>query len=572
MASSFPMIEVDEALRLVLLQAAPLAAEALPLVFQGASPVVGGVLIEDVRAKAAHPPFPAAISDGYALRAADSQKGKVLRVLQRASGLAGSRAAQTLGADECAYVATGAPLPQGADAVVPHESVAEAVDGASIVLKTAVSAGSDVRAVGSDHHAGEVLLHAGAVLRAWDVAIIAAAGFGAATVHKRPVVTVFSTGDELADPVADAPVDAECMVYDANRVSLLALLSSRGDFDGGAVCVDGGLVGDDRVAVKAAVLRGVAGGDVVVTTGGVSVGRADVVKGVLEELGAVVHFGRLNMKPGKPTTFATFETTDAHGQPKRVLFFALPGNPVSALVTAQLLVVPALKRLRGVPFMRCGPPHLKAEMAHNEYRRVKLSADGGGLVATDTGSQRSSRLLSMRDATALAWVPAARPGAPSVGRGATVDVLLIAPVIDRPHSNFFRTLRQPDLRQPDAAPVSMPAGCAFRLAVCGFEDSAMIKSLIAHEDAESPVVFLEGSSETAFEPVEDGCRRCPGLESAMRDALKPEVCHPTARIMGKSLHIKLARDTMLAAKALSAVLPALARIITMLEEVMVEEA
>ncbi|KAH8056027.1 molybdopterin molybdotransferase [Aureococcus anophagefferens] len=391
--SKYPMVSIEEAVGAVMDAVAPLEPERVPLVRKSV--------------------------DGYAFQAS----GQVMKLrLEDRPALCGAPfSGRPLGSMDCCYVATGAPLPNLADCVAKEEDC-EVSAGQKTVVVPALPPRTDVRVPGSDWDAGDVLCEKGTVVAPADLAILAAAGHHEVAAHRLPKVVVFSTGDELWSPEAGHKYDQRTMVRDANRYGLIGLLGGHGEGQAGAEVHDGGIVEDKEFALRSALREAVKHYDVVVTTGGASVGRADHAKAVLEAADrGTVHFGRLHMKPGKPTTFATLDAgsfdKDEKGREKRWLF-ALPGNPVSALVRLAL------------------DHDLPLDGARPEYHRVSLEyrddGDGardwsaapyrfrraaGSLAATSTGNQRSSRLLSMRGAHALACVPE-RGRAPLVAAGA----------------------------------------------------------------------------------------------------------------------------------------------------------
>ena len=438
------MVAVDDALATVLEHTAPLPTEHVPLLTNGRR---GAAALprDSVKAAAPFPTPRAAISDGYCC-AANGQE-QTLRD-DGAKQLAGTRATP-LQQGACRYITTGAPLPEGADAVAKQEHCSR--NGAEVSLP-ALKPGADVREIGSDWASGDELCPNDT----FD-SVRHSHPRGGRTrlveVYRRPRVRVFSSGAELH---VDGPFDATRQIKDANRAGLISLLSDGSSFGGNAVVEDGGVLPDDLDAWNEALGDALSTCDVVVTTGGASVGRADFAKKALEGASrSVVRFGRLHMKPGKPTTFATLDSRsfsdDVEGEKRWA--FALPGNPVSALTTASLLVVPCLKRLQGVARSSCGPAELPVTLSSSvsldavrpEFHRVALSlrapaADApycvrhsGDIVAASTGVQRSSRLLSMRGAHALACLPErgrarlVAPGATSsLPAGTTVPGLLIA--------------------------------------------------------------------------------------------------------------------------------------------------
>jgi gephyrin len=333
------------------------------------------------------------------------------------------------------YITTGARVPPGADAVVKIEETSAmgaaataGEDEERVHIDVSVPlAGMNVRQVGSDMAVGELLLSAGQLIGAAEVGMLATAGVLAVQCFRRPVVGVLSTGSELVDPLSSAPLSGS-QVRDSNRVALLAALKADG-YD----ALDLGIVGDTEAALRAKLLEAVALADVLITSGGVSMGDADLVKPMLAELGTV-HFGRLNMKPGKPTTFATVPR--AHGRGK-ALVFGLPGNPSSCLVAKALFVDPCLRRLQGDSSQQCLHTQMQAALAGGalrldperaEYHRgvLQVHAGTGAVTVRSTGNQRSSRLLSMRASNCLICLP---QGPGTVAEGAQVTALLTSSAV-----------------------------------------------------------------------------------------------------------------------------------------------
>jgi molybdenum cofactor synthesis domain-containing protein len=421
--SPYPLVSVEEALAAILRRVAPLPAGAEPL-----SGALGLVLAGDVHAPAAQPPFPAAIVDGFALRTADGAAPRRLAGEQ----MAGYVSLIAVEPGTAVRITTGAPVPPGGDAVVMVERADEADGWVTPHPGQNLQPGAGIRAIGADVQAGQRVLAAGQVLGPAELGMLASLGMDSAPVHRRPVVGVFSTGDELVEP--GEPLGAG-QIYDSNRATLLAAVSQAGGRP-----LDLGIVRDRPGELEQALAAALTRADILVTSGGVSMGELDLLKPLLARA-AQVHFGRVRMKPGKPLTFATLPVhrTDGAIDPSRPArpIFALPGNPVSSLVTFQLFVRPAMRRMAG--HVAAGLPQVSAVLGHEfrldperpEYHRVTLRRDGGRFVAVSTGSQASSRLLSAAGANGLLVLEQAEGILPA---GAERPVLLLddAWLIPRP--------------------------------------------------------------------------------------------------------------------------------------------
>ncbi len=404
------MVSIAEALRTIEAHAAPLGVEEIDILAErtpGAPSPAGRVLAEDVYAAAPLPDVPKSAVDGYAVRAEDGLAPR--RVLGEIT--AGGDAGLVVEPGTAVRIMTGAPLPPGADAVIMVEQTEER-DG-TLQIARALSAGDAVHAVGQDIAAGQLVLERGATLGAPEIGLLATVGRTRVKVYRRPVVAVLATGDEVFDPDAE-PIPGG--VRDSNRYALLA--AAR---EAGCETISLGIARDDEALQRQAILRGLEQADVLITSGGVSMGTRDLIKPLLAELGTV-HFGRIAFKPGKPTTFAT-----VGGR----MVFGLPGYPVSSLVSFEVFVRPALRRLQG----DARPERPKAQVAlldpirpspdRPEYQRAIVSLDGGRLVARTTGAQGSSRLLSLRGANALLLVP---PGERTYQPGEELEALLTGPL------------------------------------------------------------------------------------------------------------------------------------------------
>jgi molybdopterin molybdotransferase len=395
--SPFPMLPVDEALALVAAQT-PL----LPVEHTHGLLADGRVLAEDIIAPAPMPDLPKSTVDGYAVRAADGVRAR--RVLGELT--AGGEQGGVVEAGTATRIMTGAPLPPGADAVVMVEQTDEQ-DGV-LTVQREPRPGDYILRPGTDMEAGQIVLPRGTVLGAAEIGLLATVGRPTVAVYRQPVVAVLSTGDEVVEPDAPLPPGA---VRDSNRYALMAAARAAG-----CRAVSVGLACDDYATIKELITRGLDEADLLLTSGGASMGTHDLVKPILGELGQM-HFGRVFFKPGKPTGFATVGEK---------LAFTLPGNPASALVSFEVFVRPALRRMQGDPHPH--RPLLTVAVAdairpsdRPEYQRVVIGLEDGRFVARSTGSQLSSRLLSLRDANGLLVVP---PGDQPLPAGTALPALL----------------------------------------------------------------------------------------------------------------------------------------------------
>ncbi|HET8626130.1 MAG TPA: gephyrin-like molybdotransferase Glp [Thermomicrobiales bacterium] len=400
------MIGVDEALRHVLD-----AAAALPPTRVALAEAFGLVLSEPVVAQEDLPPFPAATMDGYAVVAADGAGWREL-IGEQTAGYVADLAVRP---GTVARITTGAPVPPGADAVVMVERTRE-VDGRVEIQQERIAAGENIRPIGVDLARGQQVMDAGAALGPAETGLLASLGYAEVLVHPRPRVALLSTGDELVEP---GQTPGAGQIRDSNRYALACALAALG-----VPVVRSAIAPDEEGPLRGELTGALAAADVLITSGGVSMGQLDLVKVLLDEL-AEVQFGRLFMKPGKPLHFAIARGAD------RKLVFGLPGNPVSALVGFEIFVRPALLRLAGHP--RPLRPRVRVTLAHGitpgdrpEFQRaVVRQGPDGRLVATTTGAQASSRLASLLGANALLALPARRE---PFAAGEEVEALLTGPL------------------------------------------------------------------------------------------------------------------------------------------------
>ena len=381
MRAMAPLLSIDEALARVLARTRPLESERVPL-----AEAAGRVLAEDVVAGVDLPPFASSAMDGFAIRAADVP-GRLPVVHRIPAGLPAARA---LAGGEAMQISTGGAVPDGADSVVQLELVVEKDN--DIEVAAPVPEGANVRPAGGDIRAGDPLLGTGTALGAAQIGALAAAGVTEVSCGRRPLVAVLSTGTELRPPgVALGPGQ----IYESNGPMLAAALRAAG------ALVDAiPPVLDDEDAHRAALARGLEA-DVLVTSGGVSVGPHDLVRRVLGELGVTEDFWGVSVRPGKPLAFGTRADT---------LVFGLPGNPVSALVAVELFVRPALRALQG---LEPGPHYergrLAAALRRNERRdelaRARRGREGDEVVLQPVTGQESHMIARAAGADALVLVP-----------------------------------------------------------------------------------------------------------------------------------------------------------------------
>lgn len=371
---------------------------------------MGRVATRDIVAELAVPPFRASAMDGYACRHSDlAMPAARLQIAGRS--LAGHPGPDELSNGSCQYITTGARVPDSADTVVQQEDVT-VHDDAAITIDECPRRGENVRAIGSDTPAGTRLVETGQLLRGADLAVCAAHGIDSLRVRRRLRLGILSTGDELVEPNG---ARGRGQIHDANRILLRALL------DQPAVHItDLGIVADepDALAQRVATASDL---DVIVSTGGVSVGEADFVRDVLGA-GGTVNLWKIAMKPGRPLAFGHL----ANGQ----AWFGLPGNPVSAAVTAMKVLAPALAKLAGHTYVQARP--LRARLTTTVQKRPGRIEFQRGVLTTDealqqsvasVGAQDSHRLQSLQRANCLIELPAESRGA---SEGDFVTVIPIA--------------------------------------------------------------------------------------------------------------------------------------------------
>ncbi|XP_069773487.1 gephyrin isoform X6 [Narcine bancroftii] len=428
--SPFPLTSMDKAF-ITVLEMTPVLGTEIINYRDG----MGRVLAQDVFAKDNLPPFPASVKDGYAVRAADGPGDRFII----GESQAGDQPTQTVMPGQVMRVTTGAPIPCGADAVVQVEDtelIRESDDGTEeleVRILTQARPGQDIRPIGHDIKRGECVLAKGTHMGPSEIGLLATVGVTEVEVHKFPVVAVMSTGNELLNPEDELTPGK---IRDSNRSTLLATIQEHG-----YPTINLGIVGDNPDDLLNALNEGISRADIIITSGGVSMGEKDYLKQVLDiDLHAQIHFGRVFMKPGLPTTFATLDIDGI-----RKIIFALPagaveadgdvgseGNPVSAVVTCNLFVIPALRKMQGILDPR--PTIIKARLSCDvkldprpEYHRCILTWHHQEPLpwAQSTGNQMSSRLMSMRSANGLLMLPPKTEQYVELHKGEVVDVMVI---------------------------------------------------------------------------------------------------------------------------------------------------
>lgn len=432
-SSPYPMLSVDDAIKLVK-EHTP-APQVVQAKVDGT--LIGSVLSEDVTATEAVPAYRASIVDGYAVIAPEdgsSSKG-IFPVVSISTAAPGE--IRPLEAGSIARITTGAPLPPGATSVVMVEDTVLKTmkeDGKEEkeieILADGVKPGENVREVGSDIAKGDTILRKGEEISAigGELGLLASVGKAEVAVYKKPIIGVLSTGDEIVEH--SRPGDLRLgEVRDTNRPTIIAAVRGWG-FE----VVDLGIARDKPGALEETLRDGLRKVDMIVTSGGVSMGELDLLKPTIERsLGGTIHFGRVSMKPGKPTTFATVPVKNNVGERVTKVIFSLPGNPVSAVVTLHLFVLPSLHHASGVspaglPKVLVTPDHdFRLDPQRAEYHRaiVTMSKDGT-LHASSTGGQRSSRVGSLKSANALLCLPT---GEEPLGKGTKIEALLMGKVL-----------------------------------------------------------------------------------------------------------------------------------------------
>jgi molybdopterin molybdotransferase len=406
-------LRVEIARRIILDAVTPLAGSGLVALREA----LGRVLAEDIRSPINVPPGDNSAMDGFALRADDLRADGMTTLLEVGVSLAGRPFAGSVAAGQCVRIMTGALMPDGADTVVMKEVVVS--DQGQAQFPPGQSRGQNVRRAGEDIHMGDTALPAGTRLGAAELGLLASLGLGAVSCRPQPRVALFSTGDELRD--AGEPV-ALGQRYDSNRHSIAALLARLG-----CRVIDLGVVPDDPALIEAHMTQAAGCADMVLTSGGVSVGDADYTGAIMAKLGEVLDW-KLAMRPGRPLAFGRI-LAGGHA----AWIFGLPGNPVAAMIAFMQFVEPALHRLAGAAvkstplILARSATALRKRPGRTEFARGTLVAGmgtaAGGMVVEAAAEQGSGILRSMSQANCLIVLEHERG---DVAAGDTVSVQLLA--------------------------------------------------------------------------------------------------------------------------------------------------
>ncbi len=394
------LLPVDDAVARLLADVKPLPAEIVPL-----DRALGRTLDHEVAARLTQPPFPASAMDGYAVRGAEATAGARLAVVGMAR--AGERFPGALESGQAVRIFTGAPVPEGADAILIQENAKR--DGDVIEVVEPAQTGRHIRRAGLDFETGDVLLRPGHVISSRAVSLAASMGHGALSVRRKPRVAILANGDELVAPGVKPGPD---QIVSSNGIGLAALVAELG-----GEAIDLGIAPDNREMIAAFVDRA-AGADILVVSGGASVGEHDLVQDALKDRGLKLDFWKIAMRPGKPLMVGRLGDM-------RVL--GLPGNPVSTFVCAHIFLKPLVRAMLGLPTAPdLATATLAVPMAANDgrqdYVRARLAETEAGLQATPFDVQDSSMLSTLAAADGLIVRPIR---APAAAVGEPVSVLLL---------------------------------------------------------------------------------------------------------------------------------------------------
>ena len=394
------LLPVEDALARILKGAKPVAAETIPL-----SKGLGRVLAEDIKAGRDQPPFDASAMDGYAVRHADLSDIPVMLKVAGVSA-AGHGYQGTVKAGQAVRILTGAPMPKGADTIVIQEVTRKAGDQIEVLEAPLLS--RNIRVHGLDFKKSDVLVPAGTVLTARDLGLAAAGNAATIRVRRKPRVSILTTGDELAAIGASPRWD---QITSSNNQALAGIVAALG-----AEAIDFGVVRDDLKATTAA-LKKAFNADILVTTGGASVGDHDFVQEALKRAGVKIDFWKIALRPGKPFMFGT---------KGKLRVLGMPGNPVSTIMCSLVFLKPLLQVMQGMPADHgMGTARLAVPVPANDHRQDYMratigTAEDGALLVTPATKQDSSMQRIMREADCMVVRP---PHAPALEAGSLVPIL-----------------------------------------------------------------------------------------------------------------------------------------------------
>ena len=396
------LLSVEEACSRIIEATRPLGVMRI-----GLGNALGRALAEDIVASRAHPPAAVAAMDGYAIRSADALSLPV-KLRKVGASKAGARFEGKVLAGNCVRIFTGATLPGGADTIALQEDASEFGD--NVEIRKVPESGRHIRPAGTSHSAGQVCLARGRVLTARDISVMASCGYADVPVRRKPRVAILATGDELVDPGGSPGPD---QIFGSNNAAIAAAVAAWGGEP-----IDLGIA-PDRIEAIAEAVNGAIGADLLVTTGGASVGEHDLVRNALATRGFTPGFWKVAMRPGKPVIFGTIGEMPVLG---------LSGNPVSALVSALMFLRPAIRAMLGLPPKQAifEQAVLGAAMPDNQLRedyvRARLERDPDGkLIAIPFPTQDSAMLLTLANADGLIR---RRPRAPPAPKGTWIDVIV----------------------------------------------------------------------------------------------------------------------------------------------------
>lgn len=384
------MITIEQALRIIDEEVKVIGTERVELL-----KALNKILAQDIYSKDTLPPFNKSAMDGYAIKFSDTeccQCGNEIELHVKALVRAGDYYEGNLNSKEAIKIMTGAPVPNGSDAVIQIEKVKE--NGNKILISDYIKENTNIIKMGEEIESGELALEKGKVIRPTEIGFLASLGYSKILIHKSPKVAIITTGDELLEITASLE---KGKIRNSNEYSLMALCeNAQVDF------ISLGVVCDNKEALKEKVLKGLKEADIVITSGGVSAGDFDFVENVLEEIGAKVNFTSVAIKPGKPVTFATIDNK---------LFFGLPGNPLSVITTFEEFVKPAIKKMKGYKevyedkMLVIAGNDFKAKKDRRKFIYVNIINEGGKYYAYDLGSQCSNHLMTMSKANGIIIMP-----------------------------------------------------------------------------------------------------------------------------------------------------------------------